>query len=100
MASYNGDQSLPESGWKPDPDGTVWLGSFNKYSKIRRETLALWAGVLHALPEAKLLFEDRAIHEEETQQRILTVLASHGVEAGRVRIHPFHPRTRASHDAL
>ena len=52
--SYNGDRSLPESGWKPDPDGTIWLGSFNRYSKIRKQTLALWAGVLHALPEAKL----------------------------------------------
>jgi predicted O-linked N-acetylglucosamine transferase (SPINDLY family) len=87
--SYNGDRSLPESGWKPDPDGTIWLGSFNKYSKIRKQALALWAGVLHALPEAKLLLEDRAIHEEETHQRILTVLASHGIEAGRVEFIPY-----------
>ena len=72
--SYNGDRSLPESGWRPDPDGTLWLGSFNRYSKIRKQTLALWAGVLHALPEAKLLFEDGALHEEETHQRILAVL--------------------------
>ena len=91
--SYNGDRSLPESGWKPDPDGTIWLGSFNRYSKIRKQTLALWAGVLHALPEAKLLFEDGAMHEEETHQRILTVLAGHGIEAGRVAIHSLHPRT-------
>ena len=103
MVSYNGDRSLPESGWKPDPDGTVWLGSFNKYSKIRRQTLALWAGVLHALPEAKLLFEDRAIHEEETHQRILTVLAGHGIEAGRVQFIPYirgHERHMMLYDRL
>ena len=101
--SYNGDRSLPESGWKPDPDGTVWLGSFNRYSKIRKQTLALWAGVLHALPEAKLLFEDSAVHEEETHQRILTVLAGHGIEAGRVEFIPYirgHERHMVLYDRL
>ena len=103
MASYNGDQSLPESGWKPDPDGTVWLGSFNRYSKIRKQTLALWAGVLHALPEAKLLFEDSAMHEEETHQRILAVLAGHGIEGGRVEFIPYirgHERHMMLYDRL
>jgi protein O-GlcNAc transferase len=101
--SYNGDRSLPESGWTPDPDGIVWLGSFNKYSKIRKQTLALWAGVLHALPEAKLLFEDRAIHQEETHQRILTALGDHGIEAGRVQFIPYirgHERHMVLYDRL
>jgi predicted O-linked N-acetylglucosamine transferase (SPINDLY family) len=26
---YAGEASLPESAWAPDPDGTIWLGSFN-----------------------------------------------------------------------
>jgi protein O-GlcNAc transferase len=101
--SYNGDRSLPESGWRPDPDGTVWLGSFNRYSKIRRQTLALWAGVLHALPEAKVLFEDSALREEETHQRILNVLAGHGIEAGRVQFIPYirgHERHMMLYDRL
>jgi protein O-GlcNAc transferase len=101
--AYNGDRSLPESGWKPDPDGTVWLGSFNKYSKIRRQTLALWADVLHALPEAKLLFEDSALAQEETHQRILNVLAGHGVEPKRVEFIPYihgHERHMVLYDRL
>jgi protein O-GlcNAc transferase len=101
--SYNGDRSLPESGWTPDPDGTIWLGSFNKYSKIRKQTLALWAGVLHALPQAKLLFEDRAVHEEETHQRILTVLAGHGIEGKHVEFVPYirgHERHMVLYDRL
>jgi len=81
---YMGDESLPESRWTPDPEGTVWLGSFNKYSKIRRETLGLWAKVLNAVPQAKLLLEDRLVHEEETHERILTGLASFGVAPERV----------------
>jgi protein O-GlcNAc transferase len=102
-ASYNGDRSLPESGWAPDPDGTIWLGSFNRYSKIRKQTLALWAEVLHALPQAKLLFEDGALHERETHQRILTVLASHGIEGKRVQFIPYirgHERHMVLYDRL
>ena len=34
-ACYRGDPSLPESSWIPDPEGAIWLGSFNKYGKIR-----------------------------------------------------------------
>jgi protein O-GlcNAc transferase len=102
-ASYNGDRSLPESDWAPDPEGTLWLGSFNRYSKIRKQTLALWARVLHALPQAKLLFEDGALHEEETHERILTVLAGHGIEAGRVQFIPYirgHERHMVLYDRL
>jgi predicted O-linked N-acetylglucosamine transferase (SPINDLY family) len=101
--SYIGDRSLPESGWAPDPDGTIWLGSFNRYSKIRKQTLALWAGVLHALPEAKLLLEDSAIRQEETHRRILTVLAGHGIEGKRVEFVPYirgHERHMVLYDRL
>jgi protein O-GlcNAc transferase len=83
-ACYRGDTSLPESAWIPDADGTIWLGSFNKYGKIRRDTLCLWAKVLCALPEAKLLLEDRAPCEEETHRRILATLLEQGVSAERV----------------
>jgi protein O-GlcNAc transferase len=88
---YQGEHSLPESGWVPDQNGTIWLGSFNKLSKIREETLFLWAQVLHALPEAKLIFEDGRCDEEETRQRIRTTLSHHGVAEERVTFIPFAP---------
>ncbi|HEY0760295.1 MAG TPA: tetratricopeptide repeat protein [Acidisarcina sp.] len=88
---YAGDASLPESGWSPDPEGTLWLGSFNKYAKVREETLGLWARVLLALPEARLLLEDRAANEQENHSRILRTLGMHGVAADRVEFVPFSP---------
>ena len=100
---YRGDFALPASAWAPDPGGTIWLGSFNKYCKIREETLGLWARVLCALPEAKLLLEDRADCEEETHQRILDALAGHGVSPERVEFVPFireHDRHMALYDRL
>jgi protein O-GlcNAc transferase len=100
---YQGEHSLPESGWVPDETGTIWLGSFNKLSKIRERTLGLWARVLHALPEAKLIFEDGARHAEETHQRILSTLSHQGIAEERVTFIPFvpgHERHMALYDRL
>jgi protein O-GlcNAc transferase len=100
---YQGEQSLPESAWAPDPSGTIWLGSLNRFSKIREQTLALWARVLHALPHAKLILEDGAIHDEETHQRVLPILSGEGITRDRVTFIPFvagHERHMALYDRL
>lgn len=98
---YRGDPLLPESRWRPGD--TVWLGSFNRYSKMREETFALWAQVMTALPESKLLLEDRASNEEETHLRILAGMAAHGVSAHRIEFVPAifeHERHMALYDRL
>ena len=98
---YTGDESLPESAWESDPHGTIWLGSFNKYSKMREETLRLWAKVMLAVPEAKLLLEDRMMYEGETHARLLTTLSSCGVAPERVVFIPPVPGSAfAQHMAL
>jgi predicted O-linked N-acetylglucosamine transferase (SPINDLY family) len=100
---YKGEDSLPESRWSPDPSGTVWLGSFNRYSKVRGETLSLWARVLRAVPEAKLLLEDSALCEDETHARILTGLSEQGIGEDRVEFIPYipgHERHMALYDRL
>ena len=81
---YKGDDSLPESTWSPDPDGIIWLGSLNRYNKIRTETLSLWAKVMRAIPESRLVLEDRALQQEETHERIRAALRSEGVSDDRV----------------
>lgn len=85
---YTGDRSLAQSAWQPDPTGRLWLGSYNKYSKIRGESLRLWAKVLTALPEATLVLEDRNGQQEETHARILAQLAEFGVGPERVLFLP------------
>jgi protein O-GlcNAc transferase len=102
-SAYYKDTSLAESGWTPDPDGTVWLGSFNNNAKMREETLGLWAKVLHALPEAKLLFADRHVQDEETHQRLLSTLLGFGVDKRRVVFIPYvhgHVRHMMLYDRL
>lgn len=83
---YRGDHALPESAWQPGD--TIWLGSFNRYYKIGEETLVLWARVLAALPQARLLLEDRARNEDVPHRRILATLAGNGIAAERVEFIP------------
>jgi predicted O-linked N-acetylglucosamine transferase (SPINDLY family) len=100
---YQGEDALRESAWVPDPQGTIWLGSLNRFNKMREEALGLWAKVLHGLPEAKLVLEDGALHEEETHRRILTTLSRHGIAEDRVDFIPFvagHERHMALYDRL
>ena len=81
--AYRGDTALPDSRWVPSLDGTIWLGSFNNLFKVREETLALWAKVMNAIPESKLLLKDSR-STSYIQERIRMKLGRFGISAGRV----------------
>ena len=88
---YRGDPAIAEQNWRPDPDGTIWLGSFNRYIKIGEATLELWAKVMKALPEAKLLLEDRRADDSDAHRRICASLVSKGIAAERIEFEPAVP---------
>nr|MBW4056287.1 tetratricopeptide repeat protein [Pseudomonadota bacterium] len=83
---YEGKAEAPESCWQPTADGTLWLGSFNNLAKLTPATFAIWAKVLHALPEAKLLLKTKGLAEELNRQRIMDTMASHGIGHERVEL--------------
>lgn len=86
---------LPESQWcrrgydsqiavSPLPaasSGAPRFGSFNKSSKLTREALALWSGILLRIPGSSLLL---AGVEESRRDGIRDIFASHGVEPARL----------------
>jgi len=82
--AYRGDTSLPGSKWKPSEDGTIWLGSFNNLSKVREQSLALWARVMNALPDSKLLLKDGKAADGSVRERITTELGRVGISAERI----------------
>ena len=87
---YRGDASLPESAWEPAADGSVvWLGSFNKYAKIGEQCIALWAEVMHRIPESKLLLEDRSPFDYQMHERILDAFEKRGIGNGRITFSPY-----------
>ena len=97
--TYQGDPTLPQSQWRAASDGTIWLGSFNQYFKMREATFDLWAKVMQAIPESKLLLEDRTADASDHQARIELELATRGVTRDRLAFEPFVP-THERHMAL
>ncbi|WPL11566.1 MULTISPECIES: O-linked N-acetylglucosamine transferase, SPINDLY family protein [Thiorhodovibrio] len=97
--AYDPMRQTPAPSWQPDPVGRLWIGSFNNLSKVRGQSLALWARVLQALPESRLLLKDRKADDPLVQARILETLRQHGIARERVS---FFSRTPswAEHMAL
>ena len=83
--SYGG-KDAPLTNWHPAPDGVVWVGSFNGLSKLTPATLALWAKVLHALPEGKLLLKTKELSDVGNRQRTLNTLSAHGISPDRIEL--------------
>ncbi|WPL13863.1 MULTISPECIES: O-linked N-acetylglucosamine transferase, SPINDLY family protein [Thiorhodovibrio] len=82
--AYDPMNQCPEPRWQPDPDGRLWLGSFNNLAKVRAQSLALWAQAMHALPEAMLLLKDKKADDPLVQARILEAMHSHGISRERI----------------
>jgi protein O-GlcNAc transferase len=85
-ASYDGKADAPLPDWQPDPAGTVWVGSFSNLGKLTPETFVLWARVLHALPQGKLLLKAKALADETNRRRILDAMAAQGVPPERLEL--------------
>ncbi|OGA14712.1 MAG: hypothetical protein A3H32_18365 [Betaproteobacteria bacterium RIFCSPLOWO2_02_FULL_63_19] len=104
--AYEGKRDAPvPAGRTAVEDGTVWIGGFNHLAKLTPATFALWARVLHALPQAKLLLKTKALAEPANRERILNVMAGHGIAAGRldlrdISLTPDWPSHMACYDGL
>ncbi|MGC2459104.1 MAG: glycosyltransferase, partial [Gallionellaceae bacterium] len=85
-ASYDGQADAPEPDWRPDAAGAIRVGSFSNLGKLTAETFELWAKVLHALPQGKLLLKTRALADAGNRRRILDVLAAAGISADRIEL--------------
>ncbi|MES2394324.1 MAG: tetratricopeptide repeat protein [Acidobacteriota bacterium] len=88
--TYRGDPALAID-WQPDPHGRLRLGSFNKFAKIREQTIALWSTALHALPNSVLILEDRGTNEHESHHRIRSGFATHNIDPTRISFIPYIP---------
>ena len=94
---------LPDTYWCYDPltreptpgplpalaNGHVTFGSLNNFCKVTPAVLALWAQVLVAVPDSRLLL---LAQPGGHRRLVLDLLAEGGVEAARVEFAPFQPR--------
>ncbi|MBY0113693.1 MAG: hypothetical protein K2Y21_12800 [Phycisphaerales bacterium] len=65
-------------------NGFVTFGSFNTLTKVSNHVLEVWAKVLHAVPNSRLLLKALALSSPNTKDRIWSTLASFGIAKERV----------------
>ncbi len=71
-------------------NGYVTFGSFNNFAKVTPQVLAIWAELLQATPESRIII--LAGPAKSLANRVLATFAEHGIEPFRVTIADRRPR--------
>jgi predicted O-linked N-acetylglucosamine transferase (SPINDLY family) len=66
------------------PSDVLTLGCFNNLAKVRAETLSVWAQVMTAVPQSRLLLKDRMCADPYSRDRISGFLAARGIASDRI----------------
>jgi protein O-GlcNAc transferase len=64
--------------------GQITFGSFNNLTKVGSETVELWASVLLAVPESRLLIKAYQATDPGIQHRLTTAFAACGIDSKRI----------------
>lgn len=72
--------------------GVVTFGCFNNLSKINDAVIALWAGVLAAVPASRLFLKARQLADESLREQLRARFARLGVPGSRLRLEGPSPR--------
>ena len=72
-------------------NGYVTFGSFSEITKINRESVALWARVLDAVPSARFVVNNFLLDRPENAERMADMFAQAGISERRVSILPGGP---------
>ncbi|MBF0590248.1 MAG: hypothetical protein HQL53_14095, partial [Magnetococcales bacterium] len=86
--NYPEPEQAPDVGPLPmDKNHFVTFGSLNNPGKINHQVVDLWAEILTALPDARLMLKYRqSLEDPPVRARILDRFASHGVESKRLEL--------------
>ena len=68
------------------PQGPVVFGSFNHLAKVGPDVVRLWARVLAAVPQSRLVLKWRALNEATVRERLKKAFAAEGIGADRLEL--------------
>jgi predicted O-linked N-acetylglucosamine transferase (SPINDLY family) len=69
--------------------GALTFGSFNNLAKITPEVVAVWAEILHAVPNSRLIMKYRGLGQRSVRQRYLDLFGAREVDPQRLVFLPF-----------
>ncbi len=80
-------QGVPDVGPLPASEsGTICFGSFNRLAKLSPRTLDLWATLLMAVPNSRLLMKERSLDEAAVRDHLIKSFDARGIGAQRLEI--------------
>ena len=65
-------------------NGFITFGTLNKYAKISDRMLALWAKILHRVPESRLLLKSSVFDEAEGREKAMARIMAAGIDKDRL----------------
>ena len=68
--------------------GQTTFGSFNALPKTNARTVAAWAAILEAVPNARLVLKNGSFADRATRERYREMFAAHGIAAARLELLP------------
>ncbi len=93
MWNYTPWPNIPEPVKSPFlSNGFITFGSMNNHAKLQREWLQVWAQVLQAVPNSKLVLKSRAMDSERISREIFDLFQSSGVSPDRIISKGFNQR--------
>jgi len=80
--------------------GHVTFGSFNDLAKLNDAVLKDWAGILHAVPAARLLIRARGISAASVRRRLLGTMSDLGIRSDRLELRDWVADPLAGYHAI
>ncbi|MGB8435980.1 MAG: hypothetical protein WCE38_17125, partial [Burkholderiales bacterium] len=87
---YEAPDFMPEVNALPAlRSGHVTFGCFNSLAKVNARVLALWARLLAALPESRLVLQAGALSDAPNRERFRALALAQGISSERLDLRPF-----------
>jgi len=67
--------------------GYITFGSFNNLTKVTHEVIKVWAAILRAVPDSRLLLKAKQLSDDQTMLRFLEMFAKEGIAEDRLEMH-------------
>jgi predicted O-linked N-acetylglucosamine transferase (SPINDLY family) len=85
---YRIPEGTPEVSALPATEaGAVTFGCFNNQDKVSPATLSLWAAILHALPQSRLLLKNKNLDDPMVCEGVRRKFSDAGIPSERLRLH-------------
>jgi len=80
----------PDPGPPPfETAGRITFGSFNNLPKLTSRTVAMWAPVMRAVPDSRLVVKAKGLDENATRERYVAMFQAQGLDVSRVEFTGF-----------